>query len=244
MGMTRYEFLARAHALCQPRTYLEIGVQFGGSLALAEAAEIAAGIDPTPMVRGDLQRPNQVVYQMTADEFFTRRVDVLTAPPRGIDFAFIDGSHLFEDALRDFLNVERYLTNGRSVVFLDDVLPYSSAIAARVQPPGDWTGDVWRIIDVLEEHRPDLDLTLIDVSPTGLLMVHSEYWPHRETPKAVMIPGEALEFAELVAATPTELIVAHWGLRGEGPDSSVPDDILNRTYAVTPERALEILERY
>ena len=33
-----------------------------------------------------------------------------------------------------------------------------------------WTGDVWRIIPILREFRPDLEVMLIDCPPTGLVI--------------------------------------------------------------------------
>ncbi len=34
-----------------------------------------------------------------------------------------------------------------------------------------WTGDVWKIVPLLKEHRPDLKFQLFDVAPTGLVVV-------------------------------------------------------------------------
>jgi hypothetical protein len=38
-------------------------------------------------------------------------------------------------------------------------------------PRGPWTGDVWKIIPVLQEFRPDLKITMLDCIPTGLVLV-------------------------------------------------------------------------
>lgn len=159
MVMTRHEFLAELHLMLQPRMYLEIGVQFGYSLSLATCPAI--GIDPYPRVTASGQ---QAIYAMTSDDYFAQ--PGLTLPL--IDLAFIDGMHLFEYALRDFMNVQRFMSDNAVVVF-DDVLPYNAAIAGREPLPGDWTGDVWKIYPILQ--RYDLDVTLIDVTPTGVLVV-------------------------------------------------------------------------
>jgi hypothetical protein len=61
--------------------------------------------------------------------------------------------------------------DGRTVAVFDDVLPYSPDIAGREPLPGDWTGDVWKIHEILTQNRPDLSLIMVDVAPTGLLVV-------------------------------------------------------------------------
>lgn len=235
MVMSRYEFLAQAHAIVKPRKYLEIGVQLGSSLALAEAAELAVGVDPVPLVVHQCQRPNQVVLTKTADEYFAFASLSTTYVADAVDFGFIDGSHLFEDALRDFANMERVMRPmeyppGSSmqitagVIFLDDVLPYNAAIAAREQPPGDWTGDVWKLWYILSDYRPDLRLHLIDVAPTGLLMVH-----------------DAKRCGSDVLRLDYEQIVARW-LSGElSVCSSAEDEILNRRDAISADEAFDIL---
>jgi hypothetical protein len=162
----RYEFLQQLHTALQPRGYVEIGVQTGGSLVLANCPSI--GIDPAPMIVEQLGGQH-ALYQGTSDAFFTGPFPD-SVLPRHVDIAFIDGMHLAEYALRDFMYVEAIGHSGTVIVF-DDVLPYNEAIATREQPPGDWTGDVWKIIDVLRDQRPDLTLTLVNTFPTGTLVV-------------------------------------------------------------------------
>lgn len=160
MVMTRHEFLAELHLILKPQLYLEIGVQYGYSLALATCPAI--GIDPYPRVTASGQ---QAIYALESDAFFAQ--PGLTLPP--IDLAFIDGMHLFEYALRDFMNIQRF-AHERTIVVFDDVLPYAHAIAGRHPLPGDWTGDVWKLYPILT--RYGYLCTLIDVSPTGVLFVH------------------------------------------------------------------------
>lgn len=172
MDITRHQFLAALHRVLKPKVYLEIGVQYGSSLILAEAAEIAYGIDPVPLLFGAPQNqlPNQRIHQMTSDEFFGQRY--LTEP---IDLAFIDGSHLVEDAMCDYVNVQRHMRPGGVIVF-DDVLPYNAAIAARTMPPGgDWTGDVWKCYFILEHMWSTARITsrpyLVNTWPTGTMVL-------------------------------------------------------------------------
>ena len=167
---TRHGFLAALHDVVRAETYLEVGVQHGYSLQLAHGAQVAYGIDPNPLIHAS---GNQILFQMTSDEFFAP--DYYARPdPLRVDLAFIDGMHLVEYALRDFANIERYC-HPRSVVAFDDVLPRNAHEARRVEPGtpivGDWTGDVWRVRAILNACRPTLTLRLVDVQPTGLLLV-------------------------------------------------------------------------
>jgi hypothetical protein len=150
--------------MLQPKVYLEIGVQHGWSLQLSNA-EKTIGIDPRPLIEA---KGNQQIYKMTSDDFFDKWG--YQEHPLSIDLAFIDGMHLVEYALRDFANIEKY-SHDRSVIVFDDVLPTTVEMAAREQCPGDWTGDVWRVYDILRERRPNLVLLLVDTQPTGVLVV-------------------------------------------------------------------------
>ena len=207
--VTRHEFLARLHHLLTPRGYLEIGVQFGDSLKLASCP--AVGIDPHPHVGREI--PNAVIAPMTSDLYFRTH-----EPPFPVDLAFIDGSHLYEDALRDFMNIESH-SNPKTVVVFDDVLPYNQEIASRNQPPGDWTGDVWKIIPVLANWRPDLDTMLVDVFPTGALVV----WGLEDINLTLSLNYSNIVLPEMV-------------------DWTVPDEILFRTDAITADEAIDRLK--
>lgn len=165
-GQTEYvHVLADLHEALAPRCYLEIGVRFGRSLALARGP--AVGIDPAPEIRVDLPASTQI-YATTSDDFFreNRQTKIIAQ----LDFAFIDGLHQFEAALRDFMNIER-LAAPDAIVAIDDVLPNHPAQAERQRRTRVWTGDVWRLVPVLQRWRPDLVLALLDTSPSGLLLV-------------------------------------------------------------------------
>jgi len=100
------DFLARFHERLSPRTYLEIGVQQGRSLALSRCTSI--GIDPSSVVTKQLHALSSLIAS-TSDEYFEGLARDESAPfgALPIDFAFIDGMHHFEFALRDFIGVER-----------------------------------------------------------------------------------------------------------------------------------------
>ncbi len=69
-AMDRHTFLAGLHARLDPRTYLEIGVQDGKSLALGSAPRI--GVDPEFQVKEEIQQDVHLA-RTTSDEFFARR---------------------------------------------------------------------------------------------------------------------------------------------------------------------------
>ena len=165
--MRYLDFLARVHALHEPENYLEIGVRFGHSLALSRCRSV--GIDPAYVVEAELSGEVHL-RRTTSDEYFTRPdcLDVTGGEP--FDLAFIDGMHLFEFALRDFINTEEHC-HPWSVVILDDVLPRNVPEAARERHTAQWTGDVYPLIEVLRRYRPDLRTILVDTRPTGLMFV-------------------------------------------------------------------------
>ena len=110
------------------------------------------------------------LFRTTSDEYFSRP-DPL-APIGGIpfDLAFIDGLHLFEFALRDFIFAERH-ASARGMIVFNDVLPRTVEEAARERHTKAWTGDVFRVLEVLARFRPDVIVIPIDTEPTGLLAV-------------------------------------------------------------------------
>lgn len=211
--MSRYEFLAKLHQFVEPAVYMEIGVQTGASLSLAEPPTLAIGIDPSPVLSVSM-RTTYDIYKKTSDEYFASREAERLEP---IELGFIDGMHLAEFALRDFFNME-HISSPRGIILFDDVLPYNRAIATRHQPPGDWTGDVWKVYPYLRKYRRDLNLRLINVAPTGLLMVTGLNPEHKETQKEKHFKSQAFWL-----------------------DQDVPDEMLNRVTAQSPEYVLQSL---
>lgn len=159
------DVLAELHAGLRPKAYLEIGVRNGDSLALASCP--ALGIDPVPDLKVPLP-PSARVVTMNSDDFFEYEQAALTA--LAPDLVFIDGMHLFEFAMRDFIHVERLL-GPRTVVVIDDVLPNHAAQASRDRRTRVWTGDVWRFLAALRRHRPDLGICVLNTAPSGLAVI-------------------------------------------------------------------------
>jgi hypothetical protein len=161
--------LGHLHECLQPKTYLEIGVETGATLALAGPDTRAIGVDPAPVIRVPLG-PQARLYELTSDEFFKRHDLHNEFASASLDLAFVDGLHEFGQVLKDFVNVERYSHPG-TVVLFHDCLPVARLVATPVQLTGFWCGDVWKIVPCLREYRPDLDVRVVPAPPSGLAIV-------------------------------------------------------------------------
>jgi tetratricopeptide (TPR) repeat protein len=215
----KYDLLSLVHKELEPRLYFEIGVQTGRSLLLASCKAI--GIDPMPNVREPLPASTRVITT-TSDTFFKGMANqILDEVP---DLVFIDGMHFFEYALRDFMNMERRAIHSTLVV-IDDIYPGHPAQAERRRRTRAWTGDVWKLREVLRTYRPDLFMLSINSAPTGLLFITSldptnnELWKNYES------------------------IV-----RGYMEIEQVPSSVINRINAISPNddvilRILRIIKR-
>lgn len=172
LGGKRYtKVLARIFEQLRPRTYVEIGVSEGASLLLAKPPTVAIGIDPLPRL-ACAPAANHRIFAETSDAFFAGHDLIAELGGVPVDLAFIDGMHHFEFALRDFMNLERACTRG-SVILIHDCYPLDRETAERVQPPGFWSGDVWRLIVLLKKYRPGLAIHTIATPPTGLAVVRN-----------------------------------------------------------------------
>jgi len=161
-----YGLLERIHAFLKPQTYVEIGIRQGHSLRLAKTAAASVGIDPAPALE-DKPRRGARIFPMTSDEFFARHNLAEELGRRTVDLAFVDGMHLFEFALRDLANLEKFC-DGDSTILVHDCYPVDRASAARERTTQVWSGDVWKLIVCLKKYRPDLRICTVDVPPTGL----------------------------------------------------------------------------
>jgi tetratricopeptide (TPR) repeat protein len=168
-GPSSAEVLSAIHNWLRPRTYVEIGVASGNSLFLALPGTRAIGVDPAPAITRPLPQ-DMTVYTETSDDFFANRDVRALLGGLPIDMAFIDGMHLFEFALRDFMNLERHCAPGSTILF-DDCLPFDRRSAERNRTTEFWTGDVWRVIPTLKKYRPELRIHTVAAAPTGLCVV-------------------------------------------------------------------------
>jgi hypothetical protein len=167
----RHELLRSLHEQLQPRSYLELGISTGASLGLSRTKSI--GVDPFFNVKREIRCDVHLVRE-SSDEFFARPTPLEHLDEPVVDLAFIDGMHLAEYALRDFINTERF-THPASVVVLDDMLPRHPDEAGRNRAlgraRGAWTGDVYKVTETLRELRPDLVVLEVDTGPTGTVVV-------------------------------------------------------------------------
>jgi hypothetical protein len=161
------QFLSGLHDRLEPPAYLEVGVRGGGSLTLARAP--AVGIDPDYDLKFELAA-GVALFRETSDEYFARPDPLEPLGGRPVSLAFIDGMHLAEYALRDFINIERN-AHWTSVVVFDDILPRNPTHALRNRETRAWTGDIFKLPALLERYRPDLICLRVGVEPTGLLVV-------------------------------------------------------------------------
>jgi len=177
--------LSALHRALAPRTYLEVGVFTGDSLKLARCP--AVGIDPAPQVTQPLPATAQVVAK-TGDDFFAaprplESVFPTNAPRRSdgerfAELALIDGMHHAEFALRDFMNIERHSAPWSVIVF-DDALPENPEQALRTRATASWTGDVFRVEQVLKTYRPDLVTVRVDTATGALVIFAPNHLDHR-----------------------------------------------------------------
>ncbi|MGW2635891.1 class I SAM-dependent methyltransferase [Streptomyces sp. NPDC001348] len=232
--MKRHEFLRELHKVTANRNYLEIGVNDGRSLTLSRVPSIA--IDPAFKVVTEI-RCDVHLAKATSDDFFAR--DNPLAHLRGgrhplrnlarnrspfgywrrttLDLSFIDGMHLFEYALRDFINIEKH-SDWASVIVFDDMLPRNVDEAARDRHTDAWTGDVYKLVEILNRYRPDLVTVLVDTAPTGQLVVFGA------DPDNTVLGDR---YDEIIAEF-------------EVPDpQKVPEQILERTTAVKPRTLID-----
>jgi len=165
-GPEYIEWLERFQKKLKPRTYLEIGVESGYSLQFAKEPTRSIGIDPDPGIRFTIKSPMKL-FALNSDDFFkeynlTNEFDGLP-----VSLAFIDGLHEYDQALRDFFNIERHSTKS-TIVLLHDVQGAIPEISTRDRETNYWAGDTWKIMHVLKEYRPDLTIATIPTYPTSL----------------------------------------------------------------------------
>ena len=231
------------HRTLKPRTYLEVGVFMGDSLKLARRA--AVGIDPAPQVTQRLPVTAHVVAT-TGDDFFAQPrpleqvfkhggvpTAALTQSPRLLprwlkgaprrrdgelfaELALIDGMHHAEFALRDFINIERNSAPWSVIVF-DDNLPENHEQALRARATEAWTGDVFRVEEVLKKYRPDLVTVRVDIGTGALLVFGLNHLNRRLTNFYDQIVAEAVQSDPQV----------------------VPDEVLQRHGAISVETLIE-----
>jgi glycosyltransferase involved in cell wall biosynthesis/tetratricopeptide (TPR) repeat protein len=168
-GDLYYAWLERFHRFLSPAPVIEIGVAEGASLALVPPRTMAIAVDPNPRLTQPLWAETHIFHE-TSEAFFARGGPDALLAGRPLGVGFIDGLHLYEQALRDFIHLEAYC-DSRSVILLHDTLPLDEATQSRARDTGFHTGDVWKIVLCLKHYRPDLEIFTIATPRTGLTVV-------------------------------------------------------------------------
>lgn len=180
-GQHYSEVLARLSRNAAVQRYLEIGVAHGDIFA-GIACRHGIAVDPEFQLRTNVAA-NKVrvsLFQVMSDLFFDH-LNLRRDLGGRLDLAFLDGMHLFEFLLRDFLNTEA-ICRRDSIIVMHDCLPVAEPMADRdpvqagIRGRGTpfenwWTGDVWKVVPILARFRPDLEVMLVDAPPTGLVIV-------------------------------------------------------------------------
>jgi len=88
--------------------------------------------------------------------------------------AFIDGMHLFEYALRDFINLSK-ISSEKSLFLFHDAIPWSYRMSTRnnkaLGRDEAWTGDIWKLVPILIDAGMKDNINLLTSAPTGLLAI-------------------------------------------------------------------------
>jgi len=188
-GASYRDVLRTVHATLRPRTYLELGVAGGATLALATGAAVAVGVDPVEAPLEAVLPAGARIVRATSAAFFAenRREDVFGAHP--VELTFVDGLHEFETALEDFLAAEAWSSAAGTIV-LHDCVPIARVTARRERATRFWVGDTWKAAWALARQRPELRIRTILAPPSGLVVVR------RLDPRAA---GERRDFARVKA---------------------------------------------
>ncbi|MCV6597014.1 MAG: glycosyltransferase [Mangrovicoccus sp.] len=150
--------LRQVHEALRPKMYFEIGMDTGASLTLARCP--AVGVDPAFTLTNAQNAPRHL-FREKSDDFFADHARCAGLFPNGIDLAFIDGMHLAEFVVRDFIETEKWMRKG-GVIMLDDVLPDRMEMLERDRRFNAWCGDVYKIVPILRKYRPDLTVSVFE----------------------------------------------------------------------------------
>lgn len=170
-GLNYLRFLAELHQTYTFDWYMEVGCRNGNSFAAVRSKTIA--VDPVFSIKKNVIsiKPALHLFQNTSDEFFNLKF--LERNEIKLSVSFLDGMHLFEFLLRDFIATERNSAKD-GVILLHDCCPWTHTMTTRDLeniPDGPWTGDVWKLIPILKKYRPDLKIDILDCKPTGLVAI-------------------------------------------------------------------------
>jgi len=160
-------------------TYLEIGVEKGHCF-LSVKADRRVAVDPKfkipvkrrllASLKDKFNGKESHYFEQTSDDFFAQNAAILEG---GIDAAFVDGLHTYQQSYQDVKNCLKHLKPGGAIMMHDCSPPNRAAAFAAdsierardLQGEGwkrDWCGDVWKMIVHLRSTEPDLRVMVFD----------------------------------------------------------------------------------
>ena len=142
------------------QTYLEVGVSSFFCFERIQC-KFKESVDPVPSWKN-------ADYVMTSDEFFYQH------PDKRYDIIFIDGLHLYRQAVRDVANSLKII-NPQGTIVLHDCNPLSEELASDFWRPDAWNGSVWKVVLHCKKaripvHVLDLDNGCGIIKPNGNLI--------------------------------------------------------------------------
>ena len=156
----RLNALARINAA---RSYLEIGVNKGGTFLCIETPRRVA-FDPNFLFDTQSHKSEATsFYEVTSDVYFSE----IASPQDQFDLIFLDGLHTFEQTFRDFCASLSH-SHQKTIWVIDDTNPVSWAAAARKQRQLSarvvrrllrdrrlhWMGDVFKVVFAIHDFFP------------------------------------------------------------------------------------------
>jgi len=142
--------------------YLEIGIDKGNCIRNVKCLH-KDGVDPNLNVD---EINGVTLHEMTSNNYF-KCLDVA----KKFDIIFIDGMHLCEYVLRDFLNAEQHLKQEGCIV-MHDCNPPNEEAGSRLRKDAVWNGDVWKVLWILNKYRKDLDIKMFNTDQ-GITLIEN-----------------------------------------------------------------------
>lgn len=161
-------WLGGIHDNLKPRSYLEVGLAKGRSLSAVGPHTLSVGVDPAFDITHSIVSPTRL-FRMTSDTFFQAfKSEELFG--QKVDLCFLDGLHHFEQTFRDLVHVARH-THEKSVVAIHSTISVHEIATLRNPVTDFWTGDVWKMVYLINEFFPNLEMWTIPTYPSGLTIL-------------------------------------------------------------------------
>ena len=162
LSLNHLELLEYFVRLLKPKTFLELGVQFGEcSNRLIDLVPRYYGVDFVQDDNIDFllkNKPNFTFYKLTTDQFFKSLKE--QGRNLNLDMVFIDADHSHKPSYQDFLNVQEHL-NEDGFIFFHDTYPSSIALT-----DPELCGDCYLTSGIIRKyHHNHFEIITLPVSP-------------------------------------------------------------------------------